>query len=74
MVGTLFKMVILVFAAGVFMGLFQGSGMATALANSFTTIIPEQLAGFWGLVIALISAPGNSLFQMTVSTLGSCQS
>lgn len=57
--GDAVQVVILVFAAGVFMGLFQGSGMATALANSFTAIIPEQLAGFWGLVIALISAPGT---------------
>lgn len=57
--GDAVQVVILVFAAGVFMGLFQGSGMATALANSFTQIIPKQLAGFWGLVIALISAPGT---------------
>lgn len=57
--GDAVQVVILVFAAGVFMGLFQGSGMATALANSFTKIIPNQLAGFWGLVIALISAPGT---------------
>ena len=41
------------------MGLFQESGLAEALANSFTTIIPQQLAGFWGLIIALISAPGT---------------
>lgn len=53
--GDAVQVVILVFAAGVFMGLFQGSGMATALAK----IIPKQLAGFWGLVIALISAPGT---------------
>ena len=33
--------------------------MAEALANSFTHIIPKELAGFWGLVIALISAPGT---------------
>lgn len=57
--GDAVQVVILVFAAGVFMGLFQGSGMATALANSFTQIIPKQLAGFWGIVIALISAPGT---------------
>ncbi|MGT2743080.1 CitMHS family transporter [Streptococcus plurextorum] len=57
--GDAVQVVILVFAAGIFMGLFQGSGMATALANSFATIIPKQLAGFWGLIIALISAPGT---------------
>lgn len=57
--GDAVQVVILVFAAGVFMGLFQGSGMADALATSFTKIIPHQLAGFWGLVIAVISAPGT---------------
>ncbi|QVI33812.1 citrate transporter [Lacticaseibacillus chiayiensis] len=57
--GDAVQVVILVFAAGVFMGLFQGTGMAEALAKSFTTIIPSSMAGFWGLVIALISAPGT---------------
>lgn len=57
--GDAVQVVILVFAAGIFMGLFQGSGMANALAQSFTTIIPKQLAGFWGIIIALISAPGT---------------
>lgn len=57
--GDAVQVVILVFAAGAFMGLFQESGLAEALANSFTTIIPQQLAGFWGLIIALISAPGT---------------
>lgn len=57
--GDAVQVVILVFAAGIFMGLFQGSGMASALAQSFATIIPKQLAGFWGLVIALVSAPGT---------------
>lgn len=57
--GDAVQVVILVFAAGIFMGLFQGSGMADALAHSFTKIIPEQMGGFWGLVIALISAPGT---------------
>ena len=57
--GDAVQVVILVFAAGIFMGLFQNSGMADALAQSFATIIPKQLAGFWGLVVALISAPGT---------------
>lgn len=57
--GDAVQVVILVFAAGIFMGLFQGSGMADALAQSFVHLIPKQLAGFWGLIIALISAPGT---------------
>ncbi|CAI3383519.1 CitMHS family transporter [Enterococcus cecorum] len=57
--GDAVQVVILVFAAGIFMGLFQGSGMAEALAESFTQIIPNQLGAFWGIIIALISAPGT---------------
>lgn len=57
--GDAVQVVILVFAAGAFMGLFQGSGMADALANSFIHLVPKQLAGFWGLIVALISAPGT---------------
>ena len=57
--GDAVQVVVLVFAAGVFMGLFQGSGMADALAQSLVTIIPKQLGGFWGLIVALISAPGT---------------
>lgn len=57
--GDAVQVVILVFAAGIFMGLFQGSGMAGALSQSFATIIPKQLGGFWGLIVALISAPGT---------------
>lgn len=57
--GDAVQTVILVFAAGVFMGLFQGSGMADALAQSFVTIIPKQLSEYWGVVIALVSAPGT---------------
>ena len=41
------------------MGLFQGTGMATALTNSIVQIIPQQLAGFWSLIIAIISVPGT---------------
>ena len=57
--GDAVQVVLLVFAAGVFMGLFQGTGMATALTNSIVQIIPQQLAGFWSLIIAIISVPGT---------------
>lgn len=57
--GDAVQVVILVFAAGVFMGLFQGSGMATGLAKSLTTIIPQSWSGYWGLIITALSAPGT---------------
>ena len=57
--GDAVQVVILVFAAGIFMGLFNGTGMADAVAGSLASIIPESLGGFWGIVVALISAPGT---------------
>ena len=45
------------------MGLFQGTGMATALTKSIVQVIPQQLAGFWSLIIALISIPGTFLLN-----------
>lgn len=57
--GDALQVVILVFAAGAFTGLFEGSGMAVALAESLTQIIPDSLGRFWGLVTAFLSAPGT---------------
>lgn len=62
--GDVVQVVILIFGAGIFMGLFQGDtelglSMSDAIAQSLITIIPQQLAGFWGLIVALISAPGT---------------
>lgn len=62
--GDAVQVVILIFGAGIFMGLFQGDtelglSMSDAIAQSLITIIPQQLAGFWGLIVALISAPGT---------------
>ena len=57
--GDAVQVVLLVFGAGAFMGLFQGTGMATALTQSIVQVIPQQLAGFWSLIIAIISVPGT---------------
>ena len=62
--GDAVQVVILIFGAGIFMGLFQGDSelglsMSDAVAQSLITIIPTQLAGFWGLIVCLISAPGT---------------
>ncbi len=57
--GDALQVVILVLGAGIFMGLFTNSGMATALANSLTRVIPESLGNYWGMVVAFVSAPGT---------------
>ncbi|RVU55270.1 CitMHS family transporter [Anaerosphaera multitolerans] len=57
--GDALQVVILVLGAGIFMGLFTNSGMSDALAASLIKIIPESLGRFWGLITAIVSAPGT---------------
>ena len=45
------------------MGLFTNSGMSDALANSLIYLIPAQLGRFWGLITAIVSAPGTFLLS-----------
>ena len=61
--GDALQVVILVFAAGVFMGLFTNSGMSDALANSLIKLIPAQFGRFWGLITAVVSVPGTFLLS-----------
>ncbi|WP_057914506.1 CitMHS family transporter [Peribacillus muralis] len=49
--------VILVFAAGIFSGIFSGTKMVDAVANSLVAIIPESLGSFFPTVVALTSMP-----------------
>lgn len=53
------QVVMTVFAAGVFMGILQASGMSDAIASSLLNIIPESWSLFYGLIVALISVPGT---------------
>lgn len=57
--GDAVQVVILVLGAGIFMGLFTGSGMADALALSLANIIPVSFGRYWGLIVAILSAPGT---------------
>ncbi|WP_101698135.1 CitMHS family transporter [Clostridium minihomine] len=57
--GDALQVSILVLGAGIFMGLFTNSGMSDALASSMIYLIPAQMGRFWGLVTAVISAPGT---------------
>jgi citrate-Mg2+:H+ or citrate-Ca2+:H+ symporter, CitMHS family len=57
--GDAVQVVILVLGAGIFMGIFTGTGMANALAASLTNIIPASWGRYWGLIVAVLSAPGT---------------
>lgn len=57
--GDAVQVVILVLGAGIFMGIFTGTGMSDSLAISITNVIPETWGRYWGLIVALLSAPGT---------------
>jgi len=47
-----------IFAAGIFTGIFKGTTMSDAMAQSLIAIIPEALGAHLPIVTALLSAPG----------------
>jgi len=57
--GDAVQVVILVLGAGAFTGLFDYTGFASALTMSLTSIIPTSFGQYWGMVVALLSAPGT---------------
>ena len=57
--GDALQVVILVIGAGMFSGLFGSTGMSDALAHSMVSALPASLGRWWGLVTAVVSAPGT---------------
>lgn len=55
--GNALTVVILVFAAGIFSGIFSGTKMVDAIANALLYIIPESVGSIYPLVVALTSMP-----------------
>jgi len=55
--GNAMTVVLLVFAAGIFAGIFSGTKMVDALANSLVEIIPESWGAFFPLVVSITSMP-----------------
>lgn len=53
------QVVMTVFGAGVFMGILQATGMNDGIATSLISVIPESLSHFFGLIVAIVSAPGT---------------
>lgn len=53
------QVAMVVIAAGIFMGILGGTGMNDAIANSLTAVIPSSMGRFWGLIVAILSAPGT---------------
>lgn len=49
--------VLMVLGAGILMGILSESGMATAIAERFISVIPEAWGGMFNLLVAIISGP-----------------
>ena len=51
------------FAAGCFTGIMQGTGMITEMADALISIIPNSLGRFFPLIVGVISMPASLLFD-----------
>ena len=51
------------FAAGCFTGIMQGTGMITEMASTLVSIIPHTMGKFFPLIIGIIGMPASLLFD-----------
>nr|WP_277626834.1 citrate:proton symporter [Arsenicicoccus piscis] len=64
------QVIMMVLAAGVFMGVLNESGMSQAIGESLSSVVPSSVGSHWGLVTALASAPGTFLLSNDAFYLG----
>lgn len=57
--GNAIQVVVMVLAAGIFMGVLTESKMAEAIANHLIGLIPQSLGSHFPIITALISLPGT---------------
>lgn len=57
--GNAIQVVVMVLAAGVFMGILTETKMAEAIALNLASIVPKSFGSHWTLVTAIISIPGT---------------
>lgn len=55
--GNVLPIVLLIFSAGIFTGILDGTGMVNAMGKSLLTFVPDQLGRYFGPLIALTSGP-----------------
>ena len=51
------------FAAGCFTGIMQGTGMITEMADALISVIPNSLGKFFPLIVGIIGMPASLLFD-----------
>lgn len=61
--GNAIQVVIMVLAAGVFMGILTETKMAEAIALNLASIVPKSFGSHWAAVTAVISIPGTFLLS-----------
>ncbi len=61
--GSALSVVAVIFGAGVFTGILQGTGMTDALAKSVIYLIPDSAGNFIPLITALLSGPFTFLLS-----------
>lgn len=64
------QVIIMVLAAGVLLGVLQGTGMSTAMGQWLSGIMPDAVGSHWPLVTAILSAPGTFLLSNDAFYLG----
>ncbi|CCH76593.1 Citrate transporter [Nostocoides japonicum T1-X7] len=62
--------IIMVLAAGVFMGILNGTGMSNAMGVWLADVVPSSMGSHWALVTALASAPGTFMLSNDAFYLG----
>ena len=62
--------IMMVLAAGVFMGILNESGMSEAMGAWLANVVPASMGSRWGLVTALASVPGTFLLSNDAFYLG----
>lgn len=67
---SVLQVIIMVLAAGVFMGILNGAGMSQAMGLWLADVIPASLGSHWAMVTAVISIPGAFLLSNDAFYLG----
>jgi CitMHS family citrate-Mg2+:H+ or citrate-Ca2+:H+ symporter len=55
--GNALPIVLLIFAAGIFTGILEGTGMVDAMGRSLLALVPPEYGAYFGPLVALTSGP-----------------
>lgn len=61
--GNALQVVVMVLAAGIFMGILTESKMADSIALNLANLVPQSMGKYWALITGIISIPGTFLLS-----------